>query len=366
MIPVRRFAIAMLFTLGAFQASPAQAQWGYPGGYGGYGWGGWGASTVQGDIARGMGVWAAGAGVYNRQTAEANAINADTVMHWNEYMYQSQQVRNRRYWQRQARNRDANIQAQATILARLRDNPEPRDVFQGSALNVAVEEINDPRVYVKALSGAMVDIGGARVRQIPFQYAPAGITASIHQLATSTVPAPLRRPEFEAERKKLKDLDEKLTALAEDDKPFDPKLVDELLDTLYAMREKAATILPANGLDAKQADRWLRAMHALVAMVKSPDVDKYLEGVEKRPNVTLGELLSFMSAFNLRFGVATTPEQRDVYSFLYPRLVELRNQVAPKPLEPAVSRTTGNEPEEFLSGLTNEDLRIKAPRPGAR
>ena len=43
-------------------------------------------------MARGMGVYAAGAGMYNEQTAQARSINANTTMRYNEYMYQSTQV----------------------------------------------------------------------------------------------------------------------------------------------------------------------------------------------------------------------------------------------------------------------------------
>ena len=55
---------------------PARAQYGYiyPGGYGG--WGGWGATTAFGDAARGMGVFAAGVGQYNVQTAQARAASS--------------------------------------------------------------------------------------------------------------------------------------------------------------------------------------------------------------------------------------------------------------------------------------------------
>ena len=49
-------------------------------------------------MARGLGVYAAGAGYYNQQTAVARSINTDTVMRWNEYVYESQMESNRIYW----------------------------------------------------------------------------------------------------------------------------------------------------------------------------------------------------------------------------------------------------------------------------
>ena len=82
----------------ASAASDVRAQWNYN-------WGGWGggASTVQGDIAHGMGVFAAGAGQYNQQTAIANSINANTAMRVNQYMFTAQQEANQRQYVRTAR-----------------------------------------------------------------------------------------------------------------------------------------------------------------------------------------------------------------------------------------------------------------------
>ncbi|MFO0893267.1 MAG: hypothetical protein U0790_29530, partial [Isosphaeraceae bacterium] len=164
---------ALLLALAAFQGNEAKAQWGYPGGYGGYGWGGWGASTAQGDIARGLGMYAMGAGYYNQQTAIANSINTDTVMRWNQYVYEGQKEANRLHHgklvlQRQLANTSAD-----QIRERLRNNPEPRDIYQGDAMNVALDEINDPRVYAKALEGAKAKISPRTIRDIPFQYAAA-------------------------------------------------------------------------------------------------------------------------------------------------------------------------------------------------
>ena len=101
-----------------------------------------------------MGAYAAGAGYYNQSTAVARSINADTVMRWNQYVYQSQMNANRIHAARLARDRNASIQDVDKIQKRLRDNPEPADIYSGDALNVALDEINDPRVYVKALAGS--------------------------------------------------------------------------------------------------------------------------------------------------------------------------------------------------------------------
>ena len=64
-----------------------------------------------------------------------------------------------------------NIKAQNEIHAKLRDHPDQHDVYMGDALNVAVEEIEDPRVYSKNLVKAKVKIGGELIRDIPFRFA---------------------------------------------------------------------------------------------------------------------------------------------------------------------------------------------------
>jgi len=349
--------------IGAVPGTSARAQWGYPGGFGGCGWMGWGVGTAEGDIARGMGSFLMGAGFYNEQTAVADSINTDTIMRWNEYVHEAQENLNRKRAQRTAQARERNTSSNESIQKRLRDNPEPRDIFQGSALNVALEEINDPRVYVKALQGAKVQIGGEKIRVIPFRYNAAAVTVGLHQLATGAFPPALSTPEFEADRAALKALDQQITEQVADDNEPDPATVQKLLGAIYAAEEKAARVLPANGLGRKQADKFLKALHGLVVMLKAPLLDPVLAGVEKRPETTLGELLSFMTAFNLRFGPAATPQQREVYRELHRLLAQLRDQVAPALATSAAPRLTGHDAEDFFAPMSFQDLQKKAPKP---
>jgi len=363
MIRRSRLAVALVCLLGAIPGTSARAQWGMPGGFGGCGWMGWGVGTAEGDIARGMGSFLMGAGFYNEQTAVADSINTDTVMRWNEYVHEAQENLNRKRGQRTAQARERTGNLNDAIQKRLRDNPEPRDIFQGSALNVALDEINDPRVYAKALQGAKVKIGGEKIRIIPFRYNAAAMTVGLHQLATGAFPAALSTPEFEAEREALKALDQQITQQVEDDKEPDPETVRKLLSTIYAAEEKAARVLPGNGLERRQADKFLKALHGLVVMLKAPSLDPVLAGVEKRPEATLGELMSFMTAFNLRFGPATTPQQREVYRELHPLLVQLRDQVAPALATSAAPKLTGHDVEDFFSPMSFDDLQKRAPKP---
>jgi hypothetical protein len=360
---LNRLAVCLGLMLGMTQGTSARAQWGFPMGFGGWGWEGWGVGTAEGDLARGLGVFAMGAGEYNKQTAVANSIDTDTVMRWNQYIHESQMNINRKRRERLTGARERQSRLADEVQKRLRESPEIRDIHRGDALNAALDDIDDPRVYVKALHAAKVKIGGELIRHIPFRYAAAAVTVGIHQLATGQLPAALRRPEFQSDLEAIKSLDQEINAQVLDDKEIDPAAVKNLLRAIYGAEENAAKILPPNSLEHKQVDNYLKALHGLLTMLKAPVLDPYLAGVEKRPGTTLGELLNFMSAFNLRFGPATTPEQREIYSALFPMLVELRNQVAPSLATSPAPTANGHEAEDFFSLMTFEDLRKKAPKP---
>ena len=353
------------------QATPSLAQYGYPVGYGSYGWGGWGGGygggggTVQGSMARGMGVYAAGAGYYNKQTAEARSINADTVMRWNQYMYESQVTADRAERARIAKRAGDTNKARDDIENRLRDNPSPNDVARGDALNTAVEQINDPRVYTKALAGAKVKIGGEAIRDIPFQYAPGAITVSIHQLTKGAPPAALLAPEYAADRAALKALGRKIRAELDEGKTPDSETVNQALDLINSVEARVDNALPRNSRQRVEADKYLKALHGLIAMLQTPALDVLVSGADKRPEATLGDLLSFMASCNLRFGPASTPRQREVYEMLYPALDRLRDQIAPALADASkpAPKSTGAEPGEFFSEMSYDDLKKKAPAP---
>ncbi len=130
--------------LASIAGRDARAQWGY----GGWGWGGWGGgvATPESAALEGAGNYAMGAGVYNLSTAQARSINADTAMKFNEYTAavadESARVYAARNNQQYARNRTL----YETRRQQLRDNPSPRDIEMGDVINLAVEDLSDPRL----------------------------------------------------------------------------------------------------------------------------------------------------------------------------------------------------------------------------
>lgn len=358
------FALSLALTLSGREV---RGQWAYPYGYGRYGWGGWGGSTVGGDMARGLGVYAAGAGVYNQRTAIANSINTDTVLRWNQYWYEAQQTAARSERERLAR-RQANVNlTQDQLLKRLRENPEQRDINQGDALNVALDEINDPRVYSKALAEAKVKIGGENIRDIPFQYAAAAVSTSMHQLTQGQPPAALLTPAFEAERTELKEMGAKIRKQIEEGEKPDSVTIEKAVALIKQAQDKLDKNFKKGQRDYNEANKYLKGLSGLLRMLDTPAIEVLMAGVEKRPDATLGELLGFMNAFNLRFGPATTPRQRAVYQDLYPKLDVLRDQAVASlgTTATASAKSNVNDVGEFFSGMEREDLERKAPKPPA-
>jgi hypothetical protein len=365
------WAVAVASAL-VIQGGAASAQFYYPPGYGGAGWGGWGGGgeTVAGSNARGLGVLAAGAGVYNQQTAQANAINTQTAMQWNEYIWESQQLTNARYAERMAAQRaQVNTTASAT-QKRLRDNPTESDIMRGDALNVALDEITNPKVYVKALSGASTKFAGNMIRELPFQYASAALTTSFDDLTQNGPPELLKSSEFDADRTALRELRPKLREQAESGEKIDPALIAQakkLIKSMDATLKGNPDKFTRGSNDFRAADNFLKAAYGLVTMLESPAIDVLLSGVENRPNTTVGDLLGFMNAFNLRFGNAKTPAQRMAYSNLYPVLDSLRDQVAQAGLEPttAISKKNTQHPVKFFQGMDYSHLDAKRGVPPA-
>src|SRR4051812_23073910 len=156
----------------AVPGASAHAQYNYPPGYSG--WGGWGGggSTVQGSIASGMGNYAAGAGAYNVQTAQARSMNANTAMQWNDYMYainQRNAANEMALLHRRQQRGDATI---AATSKRLHDNPDPHDIHTGDALNVVLTELANPRLYTQVVQRSTQPIDSGLVKTINFQFAP--------------------------------------------------------------------------------------------------------------------------------------------------------------------------------------------------
>jgi hypothetical protein len=341
------FAFAALLL---FLAAPARAQPIYGGMYGAGYWGGGGGgagSTVQGSEMQGMGMLAAGAGQYNVQTAQANAINANTAMQFNQYMYQASVESSRTYHAKLARDKTRTEKGAEAVKARLRDNPNQVDIARGDALNVAMDELKNPKLFKQALYAAgKIKVGGEAIRDIPFQYASAAISVSVHQLTQGGAPPILKNGEaFADDRTALKAIAAELRKEGDETGTHKPETLQKAKDQILATKAKIESTLPKGSPDRVAADKYIKALYGFVRMLETPAVNVLLAGVEKHPEASLSDLMQFMTTFNLRFGAAETDRQKAVYQQLYPLLVKVRTEVVPAP---------GSTPSQDPSTLNHE------------
>ncbi|WP_406695543.1 hypothetical protein V5E97_31465 [Singulisphaera sp. Ch08] len=368
---LRFFGLASLLVFVLTVPGPsAHAQYRYPAGYGG--WGGWGGggSTVQGSIASGMGNYAAGAGAYNVQTAQARSINANTAMQWNEYMYAvNKQNAATNLARRQKQQQNINESADATYQ-RLHDNPNPYDVHNGDALNVVLTELANPKVFTQFVQKSTQSIDSRLVKNINFEFAPQMILISLEDLGARGVPDVLAtNPAFEADRQAIRAIVTKGKKEAESSSQVSIETLRSFREAVKVLKGKADSAYPLGTRQRDEADNYLKALYGLSKMLEEPQVEQFLEGLNRYPTTTMGHLVTFMQSFNLRFGTAKTPQQEAAYDQIYPLLVQLRDQSQGQGTNPLTAKAPLPDPKvatSFFSGMNYSDFKAQpAPHSGA-
>jgi hypothetical protein len=288
---------------------------------------------VQGSIASGMGNFAAGAGQYNVQTAQARSINAQTAMQFNEYMYAvNKQNAATNLARRQQQQKNVNAAADATSK-RLRDALDPRDIHTGDALNVVLADLVNPKVYTQVVEKATTPMASQLVMNINFQHAANMILISLEDVSARGVPDALATgPLFEPDRRAIRAIVAKGRKEAGSSSQVTPETIQSFRAAVQAAKDKADAAFARGTRQRAEADNFLKAVLGLSRMLERPDIQEFLKGLKRYPTTTMGHLITFMHSFNLRFGPAKTPEQEATYDQIYPMLVQLRAQTqAPAP-----------------------------------
>lgn len=296
-----------------------------------YGWGGWGApvggGTVAGNRAAGAGVAAAGAGQYNMDTAAARSMNAQTAQQWNDYMYAINQRNSANEMARLNRRQQATNETLDATYKRLHDNPDPRDIRTGDALNIVLTELVNPKIYTQVVQKSRQPIDSKLVMNINFQYAANMILLCLEDVHSRVVPEVLATdPRFETDRKTIRALIAQGKKEAESSNQPAPQTIQSLRDALTAAKEKADGIWQNGTRQRNEVDNFLKGLIGLTKLLERPQVEQFLKGLRDYPTTTMGQLITFMHGFNLRFGAAKNPEQEFAYNQIYPMLVQLRDQ----------------------------------------
>jgi hypothetical protein len=322
----------------AFGAAEARGQFfGGVGGLGGFGGrGGFGAgSTVQGDILRGEGLYYMGLGQFNLSSAMAASINTDTLIRWNQYVYLSlQEDIHNKYLSRMARQHHDN-EAHRKILQRLREQPDQADLRSGDALNVVLVQLLDPRIGPSNYRRAVVPLTGDTIRKIPFHYAPRAATFSMERLIGKREwPLALRGEEFAPQRRAY---EKAVDAAIEQDVQgtLTVGAVRAIETAVAELRDRVDQVIPqSRTAEYVQARNHLKRLADVPRVLREGAVERAIAEIETYPGTSVGDLLQFMQKHNLRFGVAETPRENELYAGLFLSLRELSDQVA-LPAEPA-------------------------------
>jgi hypothetical protein len=331
------------------------AQWGWGG------WGGWGAATPGGDYARGLGYFNMGAGVYNLDTAQARAINTDTLMRWNQYLYEAHLEATRQYVAKRDGDAAKNKAVYNEILKNLREHPTARDVENGDALNAALDQLSDPRISSSSLKIATSPVDAQVIKDIPFRNASEAITIVLSQVkAASKWPSALNNDRFAPDKKTFEEIVDKVRA-EDEEGDISAESLTRAKNLVNSLRAKIESTPFDNLAQSQEASKFIKTLAGLVRMLEKPDTREAFDQLRMVKTSSLGNLLAFMHIYNLRFGAATTPRQRIIYEQLFPLLDEVRDRVVKESNvdDTATARAQPAHVGEFFNKLDLDSLQGK-------
>jgi hypothetical protein len=275
---------------------------------------------------QGAGNFLMGAGMYNLNTAQANQIDAQTAIKWNDYVaqitHESARIYAARRDERLARTRAAYDARQKE----LRENPSRRDIENGNALNVAVQDLNDPRLGPSVLRATRAHVPARLIAAVPFVYASERITLMLNDLREAVKwPEVFDDPRFADDQKTFDDLVSRLRGEANEG-DISPRLLREARDFIQGVRGKVVAQPLKDPAHQQQALDFLTACSSLLGLLEKPNIGPAILELRKIQDTMVGNLLGFMHVYNLRFGAATTPEQRQAFNELFAIMDQTRDQ----------------------------------------
>jgi hypothetical protein len=290
-------------------------------------------STLAGDYLRGVGIAAMGMGQYNLLTAQAESINLDTTIRWNEYLAAVAKQQTKEYRARIEAEATKSKEAYKENRKRLLESPEARDVLTADALNRILEQMQDAKIDQSTLRASefRVPLSVDMIRKIPFKLSEKGEKFSMDRLclkSKATWTVALQDEHFELYKKAYQRALDKALEQAIDGKMQLPTIegveaaADQLLQRLDAIVGPSADRLYT---EAKQR---LNELKSTVRLLKTAKVELAIAEIDKYSGTTVGDLMGFMQIHNLRIATAETPEERKLLPELYASLKEQSEKVA--------------------------------------
>jgi hypothetical protein len=305
---------AIALSLGLFLTSrETGAQMMYPRGYGGYGMSQWGANPQSGYMA-GLGAYARGRGVYELEKAKADAINLQTMLKWNKAL------RARQLALREEQRKEA-VELTAERVASVKQ----QELVDGTTLNALLLQILDSDPGVAKSGRVRVPLSAAAIGEIPFEWDSEAITLCVDQMTgADSLPSPLMDATYADERNNLRAAVQ--PALREEAKgSVSPETRKRIADAIARFRAKF--VKNANEFDGGYQDSqdYFTTLAGLTRLLNDPAMKTFLSQLDDGQERTVGDLIAFMNAFNLRFGPATSERQISLYTRLVPALQGVRD-----------------------------------------
>jgi vacuolar-type H+-ATPase subunit E/Vma4 len=299
-------------------------------------------STPQGDYLRGVGVAAAGLGVYNYNTAMANSINADTEIRVNEYISAVVQYQARRYAERRARDLDERKKAYEQNLQRIKENPEERDVRNGDTLNALAHELVGPGVGESTLRYKPVPLPVDVVRRIPFRLGSENVVFSMQRLTArgkAKWPPALQDPAFTHARSSYeRAVDTVLEQQIEGKMRIDAiHAVEAAVEDLFRTLDQVVDASRDKKLYNEAKNRITEFQKMAKNLLKSHQIELVIGELDVYSGTTVRDLLAFMEKYKLGFADAQTPWEIELYPELYARLKLQGENVKVSPEKPSVN-----------------------------
>jgi hypothetical protein len=288
-------------------------------------------STIEGDYLRGVGFAAIGLGAYNYDTAQANALNTDTEIRWNEYVSAVTEYQSRKYAMRRARILDEQNKNYKAILQRIREDPEERDVQSGDALNAVMNQLLNPAISESSFRSAAVPLSVDVIRRIPFKLDAENIVFSMHRLTArgkEQWPPALQGPQFAAARRAYeRALDTVLEQQIEGKMTIDAiRKVEAAVEDLFRQLDRAEL--------GRREKLYLEAKNRLTGFQKSAHLllqshkmQLIMSQLDQYAGTTVRELLVFMEKNKLGFAGAESEKERGLYPELYAALRQQREML---------------------------------------
>ncbi len=280
-------------------------------------------STGQGDVLRGEGIALQGAGLYNLYSAEGEAINANTMINVNEYVYQSIRHEDAEKAKRRAASRARRLANYNQIRDRVEHDPNQNDLMKGSALNALFEQLTGSKIHPSSYRSNSFQLDANIIKRIPFFYGPQQATIAMSRiLPEGKWPIALRGPEFDRERRGYKTAIDAVLELQIDGKTSRESLaaLDASIRSLFERLDQV--IPPEKDALYLEAKNYLRRLDTSKELMKKREIELIMGQIDRYNGTSVHDLVVFMQNHNLRFAVPEIGDERAAYPKLYAAMRE--------------------------------------------